>query len=272
MADFLPLFQIVDRIWLYILALTLATVRMAGLLQTFPLFTTIGLRGQIRAVIAIALAVPIVPLIHDELLKEELAVYGLLIIAAKEFLIGILIGTLVSLPFWGVQAAGDLIDSDRGASAANLADPVNANENSLTGTILLYASLAVFVMMGGLKVVFGIVYDSYSVLPVLQMLPEPGPELPVDVGRMVAKMFIIGVVVSGPIMICLIVIDISLVFATRMAQQIPANDFANLIKNLCVAAFLPLYSMFLSQYLVSDWASMMGFLRGFLGLDISGGR
>ncbi len=81
------------------------------------------------------------------------------------------------------------------------------------------------------------------------------------------RMFALGVIVSGPLMIALLVIDISLVFASRISKQINVSDFTATLKNLCVCAFIPLYAIFLEQYLVNDWRNLMSFVADFLGVD-----
>jgi type III secretion protein T len=95
-------------------------------------------------------------------------------------------------------------------------------------------------------------------------------ETVVSIGQLLTKMFILGVIVSGPMMIALIVIDISLVFASRISKQVNVNDFAGIIKNLCICAFIPLYALFLEQYMLNDWRDLMIFIRDFLRVDADG--
>jgi type III secretion protein T len=254
------------------IAFALGYIRIIAVLQIFPLFTTINVRGSIRSVLALVLALPLIPIIEPQLRElVDPSLFDIAIIAFKEFIFGILIGCLVAIPFWGIQSAGDIVDVSRGASAANVADPVNANENSLTGLVLLYASLAIFVVAGGLQLVIELIYETYYILEVTAVIPPLGMETVVSIGQLLTKMFVLGVIVSGPMMIALIVIDISLVFASRIAKQIQVTDFAAIIKNLCVCAFIPLYAVFLEQYMLNDWRDLMIFIRDFLRVDAYGG-
>jgi type III secretion protein T len=265
------LFELIERSQPYILALIMAFARISAVLQIFPLFTATNVRGQIRAVFALILTIPVIPMIHDDLVSlKDPQILTLALMIGKEFLVGILLGALMAIPFWSVQTAGDIIDFERSASAANLSDPVNANENSLTGTILLYAALAIFVSIGGLKIFLSMIYDSYQVIKPMQALPNPGMELVTTFGMLLTKMFTIGIVVAGPVMIALAVIDLTLIFASRIAKQVPVYDFSIIMKNLCVAAFIPLYAIFLSHYVMDDWRTVMQFIRNFFRIGISG--
>lgn len=254
------------------IAFGLGYIRIIAVLQIFPLFTTINVRGSIRSVFALVLAIPLIPIIEPQIsAMVDVTLFDLAIIALKEFVFGTLIGCLVAIPFWGIQAAGDIVDVSRGASAANVSDPVNANENSLTGLVLLYAALAIFVVAGGLQMVIELVYETYFFLEVTSVIPPLGMETVVSLGELMTKMFILGIIVSGPMMIALIVIDISLVFGSRIARPIDVNDFANVLKNLCVCGFIPLYAIFLEQYMLNDWRDLMIFIRDFLRVDSNGG-
>jgi type III secretion protein T len=230
------------------IAFALGYIRIIAVLQMFPLFTTINVRGTIRSTFALVLALPLVPIIEPQLRElSDPTLFDLAIIAFKEFVFGTLIGCLVAIPFWGIQSAGDVIDVSRGASAANVADPVNANENSLTGLVLLYASLAIFVVAGGLQMVVGLVYETYRIMEVTAVIPEMNMAMVASLGELLTKMFVLGVIVSGPLMIALIVIDLSLVFGSRIAKQIQVTDFAAILKNLCVCAFIPLYANLINR-------------------------
>jgi type III secretion protein T len=252
----------------YIIAFIMGFARIVAAVTVFPLFSLTNTRGQVRALFAVCLTIPVVPLIHAEIVKlEGLTLMQLGTFIAKEYLFGLIMGVLLAIPFWSVQTAGDIVDFSRNASAANLSDPVNANENSLAGTILVYAALALFVSMNGLQITIGFIYDSYNVFRPTQILPNPDMELVKAIGTLLSRLFTIGIIVSGPIMIALTLTDIALVFASRIARQVPLNDFSVLIKNVIVAAFLPLYAVFLSQYVMTDWQEIARFLRGFLRLD-----
>lgn len=260
--------RLFDRYLSGFLALLLGFTRIYAVLQIFPLFTATNVRGGLRAALAIVLALPLIPVIEPQVAAlNDLNPTSFGLLVAKEFLVGILLGGLLSVPLWGVQTAGDLIDATRGASAANLSDPVNASEQSVTGTVLLYAALGLFILVDGFRLLASFIYDSYAVARPGEFLPPVGMELVAATGMLLGKLFTIGIVVSGPAMIALFIIDISLVFSSRIARQIPVNDFSTLIKNLCVAAFLPLYGVFLQQYMLSDWRAVTAFLQGFLRLD-----
>ena len=50
------------------------------------------------------------------------------------------------------------------------------------------------------------------------------------IGDLLTRMFTLGVIISGPLMIALIVIDLTLVFGHRIAQQIEVSEFAAIVE------------------------------------------
>jgi type III secretion protein T len=121
-----------------------------------------------------------------------------------------------------------------------------------------------------LQVVILLIYESYAVVRVGRFLPDPGPEVATTLGMLLNKMLLIGIVAGGPLLIVLLVVDVVLAIASRVAKQIPVNDFSGIVKNLVTAAFIPLYSIFLSQYMIKDWSSIMLVIRDFIGIKLSG--
>jgi type III secretion protein T len=253
------------------LAITLATARMAGLLSQFPLFTTTQIQGQIRAALAVAVGLPVAFKIEPEIAAVlPSAGFWLIAVFAKEFLIGMALGIVLGVPFYGVQAAGDIIDHERGASQPNQTDPINSAEQSTTGIILLLAGLAIFVVSGGLFLIVQVVYDSYIFWPATSLAPSLGFETLSVLGRILSLILQIGVIVAGPAMILMFLVDIVLAFGSKAAKGIELNDFSVSLKNLVVAFALPLYGIFLVQYVRGDWRAMTAFVRGFLGLPPDG--
>lgn len=250
-----------------LISFSLAQARMVGFVTQFPLFTRTNITGQIRAIFSLAIAFPIAFVIEDDVQKIVEGQGALLIVLfAKEAFIGAALGILLGIPFWGVQTAGDIIDFERGASMVNQTDPVNAAETTTSGTVLLLASLAIFVVAGGLFVIIKVVYDSYTFWPVTQLAPNLSFDAFVLLGSILSLLIKIGLIVAGPAMIVMFIVDLVLAFGSKASRSIQLGDASPLIKNLVVALMIPVYGIFLAQYIRGDWRSMVDYVRGFLGV------
>src|SRR5262249_58328869 len=88
-----------------------------------PAFTRLGATGLLRGGIALTLAFPLVPLVAQALAGEQLTVAAIAILLLKELTVGVVIGLVLGVPFWAAEAAGDVLDLQRGSASASLPHP-----------------------------------------------------------------------------------------------------------------------------------------------------
>lgn len=253
---------LVESLLAWLTALAVAAARVQGFVRFFPLFVRLGLQGPVSGGVALALAVPgavvLQPLMPAVMEAGPLALLGLV---AKELLVGAGLGLLLGVPFWAVQAAGDVVDLYRGASAANLFDPLNVAEASTLGTVLLLLSLALFVVADGLPAALGVLYDSYAVWPPQQPLPRLDVEAARLFGRALSTIVNFAFILSAPLLIIMVASDIAYAFLGRSAQKLQIFDLSTGTKNMLVILLAPVYAAFLSRYLEGAWARGTGVVR-----------
>jgi type III secretion protein T len=250
-----------------IMAMMLAQARMLGFLQQFPLFSYTRIQGQVRTTFSLAIGFPLALMIEPEMgviTSQNLAL--LVALLAKEALIGVTLGTILGMPFWGVQAAGDFIDHERGASMVNQTDPVNASESTTSGTILLLTSLAIFTLAGGLYVIIQVIYDSYLFWPATSLTPKVNLDVFYILGLSLTLLMQIGLIVAGPALIVLLLVDLVLAFGGKASSNIQLDGESQSFKNLIILVLIPFYGIFLGQYIRGDWRAMVSFVRGLLGI------
>ncbi|NJR13040.1 MAG: hypothetical protein HC779_00320, partial [Phyllobacteriaceae bacterium] len=212
-------------------ALILGTARFLGIFVVFPLFTMAGITGLYAYVFAAAFGAPFVVDIYGMLIGNKIA-FGLpfIFLSLKEFGIGFLLGVGLAMPFWAIQAAGDVIDHTRGASMGNTVDPINSSETTTMGALLLVVSLFYFAATGGLLRLIELVHDSYRVWPLLEPLPDFGTALFVQTGALLTEIGRNALIVGAPILLAMAAIDITLMMMGRMAGQLQIFDLGNTFK------------------------------------------
>ena len=238
---------LVDALFPLIVALGLAMARMTGVVLVLPVFTRLGMTGILRASVALALAVPAVPHMLDAFaggLPPVLTLTGLMV---KELFLGVLLGMLFAVPFWGAETAGNIIDQQRGAFSTFEGDPSGMEETSVVGTLFVLVLIALFLMVGGLDLVLGGVYDSYRIWPVERFLPPltaTGADLALG---LLDKVTQLGVLLAAPIVIAMFLGDLALGLVNRFAQQLNVFNIGFAVKSLIMVLLLPLYATVLVQ-------------------------
>src|SRR5258708_3273196 len=160
----------------YLIAAAVAMARALGLVIVTPAFTRLGLTGLLRSSVAIVIALPLIPMILAALAPAQLPSTIIAGLVIKEMLIGAVVGIAFGIPFWAAETAGDLVDLQRGTTAAQLLDPLALAESNITATLLTVTLVALFFMTGGFSLLLAGLYDSYCLWPATTFTPAMGTD------------------------------------------------------------------------------------------------
>src|SRR2546423_3653475 len=116
-----------------LVAVLLATVRTVAWLTICPPFSSPVLPAPIKALLAVALALPMNTMLTPQAASLGLDTTKLMTALVEQVLVGAALGFLTALFFAAVQAAGDLIDPIAGFSMAFAFHPLGMNQSSVFG-------------------------------------------------------------------------------------------------------------------------------------------
>jgi type III secretion protein T len=239
----------VEKIYQYLLAASFAFSRILGVMIVMPSFTRLGVTTVVRSGIALALALPLVPMLVGSLAIRQVPLATMGALLFKETAVGILVGLVLGVPLWAAEAAGDIVDLQRGASFTSLFDPEGTGESSVAGTLLGLAMVAVYYGSGGLFVTLRTLYDSYGIWPIDRFLPLLGA----DAGLLLLRLMLVA-----PIVICLFLADILLALVSRAAPHFNVFALSLAVKNLAFAILMVIYGTFLAGYMGKDLGTLLG--------------
>ena len=258
--------QLVEFIFPLIQAAALTFARPVGFIIAFPLFTWLGLQGMVRNVTAIAIGTPFLVVVYSQLAAEvePLAAEYIVMLAGKEFLVGLTLGVIMGVPFWGAEMAGSYIDVYRGTSSATVVSTDQMSEPLVTGAMFSIALVAIFLSMGGMRLILGVLYESYDLWPFFQLVPQITGELYPTFIELLTKVAKISLTLGAPIMIAMFVGELALAFTSKFAPQINIFDAMLSIKNIIFLLVLPPYLYLLARYYgreVLDFEGLTQILR-----------
>src|SRR5262245_4380334 len=245
----------------YLIAAALTLTRMTAMMLVMPAFTRLGVTGIVRSGIALVLALPAIPLVAQSIVSLDLDPGTIAVIVAKEAVVGTIIGLVLGVPLWAAEAAGDILDLQRGASMATLTDPGNSGETSVTGTLLALTMLALFNASGGVTVALRVVYDSYALWPATATLPQFDRTAALLLLRLLDDIVALGLMLVVPLVVCLFIADAVMALLSRAAPNLNVFDLSFSLKNLLFAVLLVLYCAFLVSYMRADLALLDGMSR-----------
>ena len=244
-------------------AAALIVARPLGFIIVFPVFGWMGLVGMIRTVTAFVIGFPMFELVYGDLLSANinLAPEVIVMLVGKEFLVGAVIGIVLGAPFWAAETAGSYVDVFRGTSSATVVSPDQMAEPLVTGAIFSIALVAIFLVMGGLRVAVDAIYESFQIWPMFQLIPEISEALYPIFIELLSKIFRVALALGAPIMIAMFLGEIALAYASRFAQQINVFDATLSAKNLIFLFIMPPYLYMLTAFYADDVLDIDGLVE-----------
>lgn len=245
----------------YLVVWSYAIARLAGFTAVFPMYARLGIRaGILRGGVALALCLPLIPVFAVMDLPGTSQLYQLPPILLKEVIVGAVIGVTLGVPIWAAEAAGEILDLQRGVTFADISDPSSELNNNVTGNFFSLLILAIYFASGGLNMTMQAIYDSYALWPIRSFMPILSPQSGEIILGLLDEIFGMGFMLVVPMVIAFLLVDLSLALVARAAPQINIFILSLTVKNLLFALLLVLYAVFLIGYMKSDlsWIAESG--------------
>jgi flagellar biosynthesis protein FliR len=144
---------------------TLVLARVGGLTLTAPVYGTSEVPLRVRALLAAALALLIVPSQWHTAVAYpgNVVYYGVLL--GSEALIGACLGLGVLILIHGMTLAGALVGQASGLSIADVFDPTLDENVPLFSRLMFLVTVSVFVCLGGHRMVMAALLDTFQTIP-----------------------------------------------------------------------------------------------------------
>jgi len=180
----------------------------------------------------------------------------------RQILIGFTMGLVFQVASAALVVAGQAISGSMGLSMANMVDPNMGSVPVLSQMFNIMGTL-IFLGMGGHLIVFGLVIESFKLLPIGQ------PFFSQDMlGKMInwsSMMFLGALLIALPVMMTLLFINVGLGFVARAAPSL--NIFTVGLPALILTGFIVMIFSMTSNVARIDWVWTQAFmmLRSYLG-------
>ncbi|WET09119.1 MULTISPECIES: flagellar biosynthetic protein FliR [unclassified Pseudomonas] len=200
----------------WVASFILPLFRVTAVLMSMPVFGTTLVPRRIRLYFAVAITVALMPGLPPMPPVNALDLSALMLIA-EQILIGSLLGFSLQLFFQAFVIAGQIISIQMGMGFASMVDPTNGVSAAVIGQFLTMLVTLLFLAMNGHLVVFEVLTESFTTLPV-------GSGLVVNhfwelVGRL---SWVLGasLLLVLPAITALLVVNIAFGVMTRAAPQL----------------------------------------------------
>ncbi len=180
------------------------------------------------------------PVVTDAL-RAPLSGLDLVLLIAKEVILGMLMGFIAAIPFWAIEAAGYLIDNQRGDTMASTLNPMLGSQSSPTGLFFTQTLITLFYSGGAFLTVLGALYQSYISWPVTQFFPQITVQWVNFFYGQFNQMLKLCVLLAAPLLIAMFLAEFGLALVSRFAPSLNVFILAMPIKSAVASLLLVLY-------------------------------
>lgn len=197
---------------------TLVLARTSGLVLSAPIFSSLGLPRHVRVFLAVAMALLVTPsMLGTEMpAVDDLARYAHLMV--NEVAIGLLLGMGITILFSGALVAGQIVSQMSGMSLADVFNPGFDEHTSVFSQLFHFLVLALFVGVGGHRMMTQALLDTFAWAPPGQALV--GSSFLDALVGVLAQSFVFGIRAAAPLMISLFLATVVMGLISRTLPQL----------------------------------------------------
>lgn len=189
--------------------------RITGMMLFAPLFGSSRIPRRVRALLALVLAMSVVPGIRPVMMPDSL--WGVTAGIAGEMVFGFAMGMIQSFVFIATQWAGEIIGQQMGLNLSEVFDPSFGAQGSVVGELYFMLTLVVFLTIGGHYAMLAGMRDSFDSLPLLS-LGMNTPLFDTIIG-LFSTATVLAVRLAAPMLVTMLVVDLSLGLIGKMMPQ-----------------------------------------------------
>jgi flagellar biosynthetic protein FliR len=247
------------------LMFTLVFARVGGLMAFAPVFGATSVPPRVRFLIAVALALVIAPVVGDAKVPWPSTFVGIAWLVIGEIAVGLLLGLGMQALFTGVQMGGHAIAQQTGMSLSGVFDPQFGTETTAVGQLYYLLSLAIFLIVGGHRLVMAALIDSF------QAVPPAGTGITADaihvLVALVGQSFSLAARVAAPAVVCLMLAGLAMGIVSRTAPQVNILTVGFAVRTMLGLAAVAVSLFGVALLMREQVPAFIDALRNGLGMD-----
>lgn len=255
------------------------TLLFLFLCRVFPIVALAPFLGArvmphpVKVCLCLSLFILFLPALLDSMSGPLTYNYLAIMLMCKELFIGLVIGTLVSVPFNIVQNAGIIIDHQRGGASLMVNDPTVQNQSSPLGTLFNMVMIYIFFIVDGPFLFFDLLLDSFHIMPIDQFFSaaffvKQSPFWQQMIS-LLNKIMVLSIQMAMPALLIILMTDFFLGIANRLAPQVQITFLGMPIKSLLALMVICIgWNLYIEHFASGsrEWLNYMRLLMNYFTL------
>ncbi|QVL57593.1 MAG: EscT/YscT/HrcT family type III secretion system export apparatus protein [Simkaniaceae bacterium] len=220
----------------------LVLMRLAPIMAMAPFLGAKLAPGIARMGLAIFLSIIFLPYVIVNVKAPITFNNAFILYSLKEILIGFILGFFVTIPFYMVQTSGIIVDYLRGASIMQSQDPSLQTQASPIGIFYNYLLIVIFFQISGPFLFFDAIVKSYEIVPPAEYVNPLFFSVKSTFWKtsmdLINQIVSIAIQLSAPAIVAILMAEMFLGIANRLAPQVQIAFLGMSIKSLLGLALL----------------------------------
>lgn len=211
----------------FLSALTLALVRVSGMVVFAPFFSSTALNARTKAVFVGAIAYLLAPLVSTLPNAHAQISYSSLI---GELSVGLIYGLTLTLLNEMLLFAGQILGAQFSFSMVNLMDPTSNIQTPLLGDLFQLMGTLVIIAAGLDRILLASLVRSFKVVPIGTFLFAPTSATAIV--RAFGGIFLAGVELAAPVLAATMLVEVAVSLLGKLSPSLPVMNLTVPIKTL----------------------------------------
>ncbi len=201
-----------------ILLFALVLMRMTAFVVSSAIFGATTVSSQVKILLSITLAVLLYPSVKVGHIDYLVISDDIILLVARELLIGLTLGFITRLFFFVVTITGDLMSISIGLNASQLFNPLlGQNGNTLEQFYAVLGTL-VFLAVNGHHMLISALAQSFDVIPVSSLTLNIG--VYGEIALFLQSILLMSIKICAPVIVAILVTNLAMGILGRAIPQI----------------------------------------------------
>ena len=192
-------------------------VRISGIFITAPIIGSSNVPQTVRLYMIALCSLIFFNVLPPVNFATNLPAISYILIGIKELVIGLLLGSIPRVIFAAVDFAGTIIGFQMGFSIANVVDPQTDTQVSIIASFEIVLATLIFLAIDGHHIFIEAISTSYEQIPINGV--NLGANKIDFILRITADLFILGLKLSAPYIVALLLANVIMGFMARSIPQ-----------------------------------------------------
>jgi len=198
------------------LTYVLVLLRVSGLFVFAPVLGSATVPGQVKAAASMVIALALLPVTAPHV-PAVLTIPYMLVAAAGETVVGLLIGYAANLIFVAVQLGGMQVDQQMGLAIGSVFNPLVETQDSLVGQFYFLFTMFIFLAINGHHILLAALVGSFQSVPI-GTIALSGRTLDMVI-TLFGTVFTVAFAISAPMVLALFLVTVAMGFVARTVPQ-----------------------------------------------------